>query len=318
MKVSVIIPCYNVAGHVEAAVRSVWGQTHTDLELVVVDDGSDDGTTDVLERLERDAAGPLHVVRGAHAGASAARNKGLALVTGTYVQFLDADDVLLPGKIARQVALALREGDPELVVGAYRNRFEDGREETVTVHGGDAWDALIRTQLGTTSANLWQRQAVWAAGGWSEALGSSQDYELMFRMLQAGARVAWDAEPGCIVLKRARGSISRTGERDNWVRYLELRRRMRDHVKGLPAPVGERLAAVADQYLFMAIRVLAKHDLAAAFSEFDRSLDPRFAPEVSKATSPSYVKLYRALGFRAAERAAHWLAGLRTQRTAVA
>ncbi|MBK9148781.1 MAG: glycosyltransferase family 2 protein [Flavobacteriales bacterium] len=304
MKAAVVIPCHNVAALMPRAIASLRDQGISRLEVIAVDDASTDGTLEALHGIASDACVRLRVIAlRERSGACAARNAGMAATDAEWVQFLDADDALRPGKILRQLALAERYG-ADAVAGAYSNRYEDGRAEEVLPLGGDPWMALVRTRIGTTSANLFRRQAVLDAGGWDKGLRSSQDYELLFRMLKRDAVIAWDMEPGCEVLKRARGSISRTDERENWLRYIELRRAMRDHLRGSGAEANAAVIAAADQYLFMAIRVLSAHDRRAAIEAFDQLLPKGFVPEVSRATSTSYLFLYRLLGFRWAERLA--------------
>ena len=91
MKVSVVIPVYNVKAYLERCVMSVVGQTFTDLEVVMVDDGSTDGSGELADSLARRDA-RIRVVHQANGGLSAARNKGLAEARGEYVVFLDSDD----------------------------------------------------------------------------------------------------------------------------------------------------------------------------------------------------------------------------------
>lgn len=95
MKLSLIIPCYNVAPYVERAVRSVQEQAFGDWELILVDDGSADGTLPVLRRLEA-SDGRIRVIAQENSGVSAARNAGLRAARGEYVHFVDADDYLSP------------------------------------------------------------------------------------------------------------------------------------------------------------------------------------------------------------------------------
>lgn len=305
MKVAVIIPCHNVGSYVEAAIRSALASSHSDLDILAVDDGSTDGTRSVLDRLKQENPGRFRWIAQQNRGACAARNAGVSATQGGYIQFLDADDVLFPGKIERQLALA---SDHDLVIGAYRNVFPEGRpDQDVLPIADDAWEALIRARMGTTSANLFRRDALVRAGGWDERLKSSQDYELMFRMMANGASVTFDPHVGCAILKRSSGSITRTDERGNWLRYLELRRAVRDHLRTTDAPANAKRIAVADQSLFVGIRVLSKHDREAAFAEFDRTFDQAFLPERNEANSAAYVTAYRLLGFRMAER----IAGMR-------
>lgn len=309
MKVAVVIPCFNVAQHAEAAVRSVWAQTHTDIDLVAVDDGSMDDTLEVLRRLEQERPGALRVISVPNGGACAARNEGLRATQGAYVQFLDADDTLVPEKIAGQVVLCA--DGPDLIVGGFADRVGANVIREVMPPGGSAWAALIRTRLGTTSANLWKREALERAGGWNEALASSQDYELAFRVLKAGGQVAWDMRIVAHILKRPEGSISRTDEVGNWRRYIDLRVAVREHLRSLDAVRYQVEIAEADQYLFRAVRVIGRNEPAAARELHDRIMPHGFVPVHGEALSGSYALLYRWFGFRTAEVAAGALGNLR-------
>ncbi len=99
--VSVVIPVFNSARFIAAALRSVFAQTFTDFEVIVVDDGSED--RDALTDALSEFAGRIHYIRQANAGPAKARNVGVAHAQGQLVAFLDADDEWLPEKLARQV-----------------------------------------------------------------------------------------------------------------------------------------------------------------------------------------------------------------------
>jgi glycosyltransferase involved in cell wall biosynthesis len=300
MKVSIIIPCHNVEAFVQQAVASALAQDHPDTEVVCVDDGSADGTGALLRELEARHPGRLRVIRQENRGATAARNVGMADTTGEWLQFLDADDVLLPDKISGQLALA-GEGHG-LVVGDYEQIMPNGLLLPVQAIYDQPWMGLIKTRLGTTSANLWRRADVERAGGWSEELRSSQDYELMFRMLQQGTPVAWDRRIRTHVLKRAEGSISRMAVQANWARYIDLRRRMKQHLQATdPLRHAEEIAAL-EQYIFMALRIVAGYDMKTAVAEYRRSISPGFKPQVGRAITERYVLFHNLLGFAAAER----------------
>ena len=101
--VSVVIPAYNSADVLGRAIDSVMNQTFTDWELVVVDDGSTDDTSAVLDSYRERLGGRLVAVRQRNSGASVARNTGIEKSKGTFIAFLDADDVFIPTKLARQV-----------------------------------------------------------------------------------------------------------------------------------------------------------------------------------------------------------------------
>ena len=111
--ISVVMPAYNAEAFIGPAIESILSQTYRDLELVVVDDGSTDRTRAIAERF---AAGDhrIRIIPGDHQGAGAARNKGLAEAHFPWVAVMDADDVALPERLARQLAAA--QADPEVVV----------------------------------------------------------------------------------------------------------------------------------------------------------------------------------------------------------
>lgn len=309
MKVSIIIPCHNVEAFVENAMASVLAQDHPDTEVVCVDDGSTDGTAALLKEVEARHPDRVKVVLQENKGATAARNTGMKLSSGPWIQFLDADDVILPNKISGQ--LALLDDDTGLVVGDYEQIMPDGLLLPVQALYDEAWMGLIKTRLGTTSANLWRRADVERAGGWDEAMRSSQDYELMFRMLVAGTSVKWDRRIGTHVLKRIEGSISRSEVRANWARYIELRRNMKEHLQATDPRRFKAEIAALEQYIFMALRIVAGYDLKAAVAEYRRSIGRGFRPEVGRAITERYVLFHNLLGFAAAERLVRLFKGAR-------
>lgn len=311
MKVSVIIPCYNVADYIGECLESILAQDHDDLEVICVDDGSKDDTTARIEAIAKTnpRGGIVRSIRQVNAGATAARNHGFRESSGEYIQFMDADDILLPRKIGHQVRLAEKNGRPDLIVGSFRIIDATGRvmQERYYTRRGDLWIHLMRTDLGNTISNLWKRSIVEAVGGWDEGMRSSQEYDLMFRILRITQNVLLDTENYTIVRKRATGSITQTNLGGNWVRYVELRTRIIDHLKDKrsPAELGQ-----FHQFLFDSIRVLYEHDPNAALDFHAKELPKGFKPSVSPTTRRTYLALYNLLGFRNTQRLwsqFHWL-----------
>lgn len=109
--VSVVIPAHNAERFIDEAIASVLGQSHRRIEVIVIDDGSTDGTA-ARVRAHR---GPVSYVHQAHGGVGSARNRGIALATGDYVAFLDADDVWEPEKLAVQIDIASRHPESGLI-----------------------------------------------------------------------------------------------------------------------------------------------------------------------------------------------------------
>lgn len=303
MKVSVIIPCYNVAAFIGECLESILAQDHQDLEVLCVDDGSKDDSAACIEAIARTAPRG-HIIRLVHQenrGATAARNHGLRESTGTYVQFMDADDLLLPRKIGHQVRLAQKNGLPDLIVGSFKIIEADGRvqQERYYTRKGDLWIHLMRTDLGNTISNLWKRSAVEAVNGWDETMRSSQEYDLMFRILRFTDSVHFDAEMYSIVRKRETGSITQTNLGANWIRYVNLRTRIIDHLRTSRTTHGLK---EFHQFLFDSIRVLYEHDPKAALEFHAKELPKDFHPVPSPTTGSNYLVLYRILGFRTTQR----------------
>lgn len=129
-KVSIIVPCYNQANFLPETLDSVLAQTHSDWECIVVNDGSPDNTAEVAERYASRDSRIRHVFQ-ENRGLSGARNRGLDEATGAWIQFLDSDDILLPEKLARQLAVLRQAQGPALSFCDYRYLVVDGDESRV-------------------------------------------------------------------------------------------------------------------------------------------------------------------------------------------
>jgi glycosyltransferase involved in cell wall biosynthesis len=142
--VTCIVPVFNGAIHLRRAIGSILAQSHSSLQVVAVDDGSHDGSADVLARY-----GPrLEVVRQANAGPAAARNTGVRAARGEFVAFLDQDDWWHPEKTARQLARFAAVPRLDLVVAHVESVWEDGRSRGVDQpRGGPAPGYITGTLL---------------------------------------------------------------------------------------------------------------------------------------------------------------------------
>lgn len=141
--VSVIIPCYNKASYVADAIRSVVGQTYSDVEIIVVDDGSTDGSLALLEKLATTYENVQLIIQ-PNQGVSAARNAGLRAAHGTYVMSLDADDRIESTYVERCVEVL--EKHPEVKVVQTRARYFGDKTGEFQVPDY-SYDALLWTNL---------------------------------------------------------------------------------------------------------------------------------------------------------------------------
>lgn len=179
MSISVIVPCFNAERFVANAIASVLHQSHAPTEIILVDDGSNDGSAEAAERAGRGAAIPLRVLRQANRGVSAARNSGMAHARGDVLAFLDADDQWPSDSLQARVSALGSEID--LVYGRVRIRDDRG-----TVSG----NAL--ELAGRLAGSLLVRRSVFAnLGGFDERLRTAETIDWVARCNDAGVSTAY-------------------------------------------------------------------------------------------------------------------------------
>ena len=294
MNVSIVIPCYNVASYLEECLESVRAIS-SEIPVFLVDNNSTDATAHVMASLsEKDAA--VQCLQEAVPGAPAARNRGLALVQTEWVQFLDADDLLLPNAFVSR-----DKPGKDVVVGAYVRRAVGGGEHTCTPNS-DIWQGLFATDFGITSSIVWRTEKVREVAGWDVQLKSSQEYDLMFRCMQIGAQIRGVDVPTAVVRERASGQISQTDPAARWHRYLDLRGRMLEHLETNESAYFLANQKVLYQQLFDHIRTLSNADPKGAISRYATMMPSDFVPEASAATGGGFLKLMRLVGFANATR----------------
>lgn len=204
------MPCFNVADSVARTVRSVRSQTYRDYELIAVDDGSSDKTLEVLRSEGRQMHSPsqLRIFSQSNQGAGAARNTGIRQSRGTFIAFLDADDLWTPDHLS-DVARAF-ETFPQLAA-LCTNSWDltaDGRRLNVTRAGtgvfviDDFFDVWRNNTIALrTSAVTVRRSAATAVGYMREDLLRAQDYEYWSRLAAGG--LTWGFAPNPSVLYNA-------------------------------------------------------------------------------------------------------------------
>jgi glycosyltransferase involved in cell wall biosynthesis len=183
-KVSVIIPNYNYERFLGKAVDSALGQTYHDIEVIVVDDGSKDGSREIIDGY----AGRIEAIFQKNQGVAAARNNGVAAAGGEYIAFLDADDVWLPAKLELQVGMFA--DDPELGMVHVGIVEIDDAGNCLDEHldGQQGWvaDELLRFErgviLGGGSGILVRRDVFDEIGGFDARMSTSADWDLFYRI----------------------------------------------------------------------------------------------------------------------------------------
>lgn len=182
--VSVIVPAFNVERYITEAIGSALGQTHAALEILVVDDGSDDATCARIEALGK--LPTLRILRQPNRGASAARNAGIAAARGEIVTFLDGDDRLHPRLLEKSVAMLA--GDPglDMVFPLCAHIDADGKptgvRSTVSRHRFDFSSILVKNPIHSASGVSVRRSVLESVGRFDESLSSNVDFDLWLRI----------------------------------------------------------------------------------------------------------------------------------------
>jgi glycosyltransferase involved in cell wall biosynthesis len=195
--VSVIIPAYQVAPYIAETLDSVFAQTVTEFEVIIVNDGSPD--TNELELALKPYLERVRYIRQENRGAGGARNRGVQEAHGEFVAFLDGDDLWLPNFLEKQLEF-LRQGGYDLVY-ADALLFGDspvaGKTymQTAPSEGAVTFVSLVRNKCNViTSGVVARRSALVDAGLFHESLRNAQDFELWTRLAKRGARLAYQRE----------------------------------------------------------------------------------------------------------------------------
>lgn len=181
MKVSICIPTFNRKDYLKQALDSVFAQTVKDFEVIVVDDGSTDGTEEMIK-----ASGyPIKYYWQENRGEAATRNTLIELAHGQYVSFLDSDDLLMPDAVERMVNVMERETEDVIVYGPYYRIDPDGN---ITgrckrkLYNGNVTKYLFQDIFIHSCGSMFPKTALVATGGFDKSLKFSGDYDLWLRL----------------------------------------------------------------------------------------------------------------------------------------
>lgn len=296
---TVIIPCFNVEEYIQECLDSVLLQGKAVHHTYVVDNNSTDSTVSkVKEWHQAHPTFPLTITEEKKPGAPAARNNPLSQIETKWIQFLDADDLLIEGKISDQIQ---KFPQADVICAASKHIATDGTERK-TIPEPNVPLALMKGQAGNTCSNLFSTASILAVHGWDESLNSSQEYDLMFRLWKSGASFVIDPNPRTIIRERPSGQISQRDPRDRWQQLIRTQLKMlrfydEKHV------LDESSLIQCQQAIFDRIRILSKYDRDQAIDLFDKFLKPyQFHPQPNESNSKAYIALVRLVGFALAER----------------
>jgi glycosyltransferase involved in cell wall biosynthesis len=315
--VSVVIPAFNSQQFITEAIDSVLAQKYPSIEIIVVDDGSTDNTVAVArQKLQRDLQRSQVLELGSNKGPSAARNAGLRVANGSWVQFLDSDDVLMPHKIERQMAVCAR-APPDVAaiyspwnwgflesgkvewLGPLRKPFISGKAPIMCLAGG------CRPLLG---ACLTRRAALDQVGGFDEALRFWECEEACVRLATVGrfvpastdeAEYLWRLDRNALYIGGSGARYSATVVGLGWIRQaLKVTGNQVIDSLGLPEP--DRRLLLNDCTLWGRLLYSQDREAFREYLSLARILDPNLTPSY-----PRYISaLSRWIGYEKAEAAA--------------
>lgn len=221
VKVSIIIPLYNAEKYLMETLNSALNQTYPNIEIIVIDDGSQDQSYSIAKKIEADN---IIVVQQTNKGASAARNYGLSLATGDYIQFLDADDLLSPDKIENQlkaighlsnylsVCSTIHFWDGDNLVNLLSSSYED----SFLKYKGNPADFLVNLWGGNTpygsmiSIHAWltPKHIIEKSGLWNEELNYDDDGDFFARVVLNSNGIVYCENTYCYYRKQKTNSLS--------------------------------------------------------------------------------------------------------------
>jgi len=180
-KLSVCTPTYNRKDYVRETLDSIFAQTYKDFEVVVVDDGSTDGTEEMIKRVGY----PVRYYWQENRGEAATRNKLISLAEGQFITFLDSDDLLMPDAVERMINVMEAEDEEVIVYGPYLRIDEKGNvcgRCTRKLYSGYITSHLFENIFVHSCGSMFPRSALQEVGGFDETLPVSCDYDLWLRL----------------------------------------------------------------------------------------------------------------------------------------
>jgi glycosyltransferase involved in cell wall biosynthesis len=296
--VSILIPCYNARPWIAQCIQSAINQTYPHKEIVVVDDGSTDGSLDVI----RDFGDRVRFETGPNRGGNVARNRLVELSRGNWLSFLDADDYLLPSKIERQMALVTCNTNIDVVYSPVIELIEKtGKVYQQSVEDDDLYANYIRWHPFSSIAPLWRKSAILDVGGWNPNQPVCQEHELLLRLIMAGKRFEILREPLSVYRKVDGSSISLRSPLRTLTHKMALTNKFEEYLVASGKLEGAHRRALAQ----------ARFEAARTAYGYDREFAENLIRQIYKTQNAFYPRgaaapfLYRVafktFGFRIAE-----------------
>ncbi|HEX8309714.1 MAG TPA: glycosyltransferase [Chthoniobacteraceae bacterium] len=301
--VTIGIPCFNSERWLAQAITSALKQSWSNCEVIVVDDGSTDGSVDVA----RSFGQKVKLLASEHQGANHARNRILQEAQGEWIQYLDADDYLESGKITQQFSEGNAGAEADVIYSPVWIETTTGtsseREQSRTSPDLDIYAQWLAWQIPQTGGCLWRRSALLSLGGWKDEQPCCQEHELYLRGLQAGLRFVYTPTPHAVYRVWSEETLCRRDPR----LVIAVKTRLIDVLESwmlerkLWSDVHRRTAGRA---CFEMARTIAKYNFGQAVAYHQERQSRKLIHLEGPAAPKFYRWIYNALGFATAERLA--------------
>ena len=302
--ISILIPCYNAQKWLRQAIESGLNQTYPHKEVIVVDDGSTDNSLDII----RSFGDRIIYETGINRGGNVARNRLLELSSGEWLQYLDADDYLLPNKVAKQIQYLEENPDTDIIYSPSIFQYHTGEKVTQEIlpipQPHDPWILLARWYLPQTGSPLWRKQAIIDVGGWRINQPCCQEHELYLRLLIAQKNFQYYKEAASVYRQWSEQTVCKKSKLDTRRRRLEIVDKTEQYLMTTKQLTQLRQNAI-NQARFECARIIWLSDrewaknIISQILQRDFNFIPKgnFAPEIYRLT-------YKVFGFNFAERVA--------------
>lgn len=264
---SVIIPCYNYGHLIAETIESIINQTYTNWEIIVIDDGSTDNTEQIInDFIKRDSR--IKYRKKENAGPSAARNLGISISNGSYIQFLDADDLVQRRKFEAHISKFESDPDLDIVYGNIRyitKNYSNDRKITSTFWGSDrewtrdisGWgkDILpeaLKGNFAHLSTTIYTRRIVDKVGKFDESKRAAEDYHFLIRCIIKNAKILFNDDAETYGLIRWHGD--NTSKDSIWI--LDGEKKVHQELIPVLKSIGDKKAIENNEYAIKGIEMI--------------------------------------------------------------
>lgn len=302
--VSILIPCYNAERWIAQCIESALNQTYANKEVIVVDDGSTDGSLEIIKSFGEQICWET----GPNRGGNVARNRLLELSSGEWLQYLDADDYLLPNKIEEQIKVLQKEPDADVICSPAIAEYHEGekiwRGSSASLYPRDPWILLAKWALPQTGGSLWCKQALLEVGSWKTDQMCCQEHELYCRLLMNSKKFAYLDEPLAVYRLWSDLTVSRKDPRKPYHYRLLIKDTLETYLNQMNMLTEERRYEIYTSR-FDCARSVYQFDQVWALSIISkiRTKYPDFIPR-NQSGSRFYTIFYLLGGFLFAEKLA--------------